>query len=271
MRTLIIPDVHQKLHKVEKILENNSFDKLISLGDWFDDFYDTSIQARKTAEYILDLYCKHGENFTWLLGNHDIPYLFPTVYDYYACSGNTREKVKAIQEVFNGSSKPLGYSVELAYVIKIDGCKDIVLSHAGVSEEHFAKPFSDSVSSESVLERCEQAFKNINLLLRDPILGAGPARGGREQVGGITWLDWHSEFQPVASISQIVGHSPVSHPQIIDELFTRVFPDESLPSLDRYILKPDKSYNINIDTHLENYITIENNELLVHKASVLFD
>lgn len=271
MKILIIPDVHQKLHKVEKILENNTFDKLISLGDWFDDFYDTPIQAQKTAEYILDLYCRYGENFVWLLGNHDIPYLFPTVYDYYACSGNTREKVKAIQEVFKGSSKPLGYSVELAHIIKIDGCKDIVLSHAGVSEQHFAKPFSEEITSEDIIERCAQAFKNINLLLRDPVLGAGPARGGRETVGGITWLDWRCEFQPIYSISQIVGHSPVNYPQIVDELFTTILPDESLPSLNRYMLKPSKSYNINIDTHLENYITLENNELLIHKTSALLN
>jgi hypothetical protein len=166
---------------------------------------------------------------------------------------------------------PLGYKVELAYVIKVDGCKDIVLSHAGVSKEHFAKPFSESVSSESVLERCEQAFKNMSLLFQDPILCAGPARGGRETVGGITWLDWRREFLPIDSISQIVGHSPVSRPEIIDELHARVIPDESLPSLDRYILRPGKSYNINLDTHLEHYITIENNELLIHKTSVLFD
>ena len=271
MRTLIIPDVHQKLGKVEKILENNTFDRLVSLGDWFDDFYDTSMQARKTAEYIIDLFSKHGENFTWLLGNHDIPYLFPSMYDYYACSGNTREKVRAIQEVFGGCSMPLGYKVELAHVVKVEGCLDIVLSHAGVSEDHFAMPFVDCVTSQAVLDRCEQAFRNLKLLFQDPILCAGHARGGRDGVGGITWLDWHDEFQPVASISQIVGHSPVSHPQIIDEFFTRIFPDESLPSLDRYMLKPGKSYNINIDTHLENYITIENNELLVHKASVLFN
>jgi len=271
MRTLVIPDVHQKLGKLNKILENNTFDKLVSLGDWFDNFHDTSIQARKTAERIIELYSIHGDNFTWILGNHDIPYMYPNMFDYYACSGNTREKGRAIQEVFGGSSKPLGYHVELAHVIKVEGCLDIVLSHAGVSEEHFAKPFVDSVSSQSVLERCEQAFRNMKLMFQDPILCAGPARGGRETVGGITWLDWYDEFEPVASISQIVGHTPVSHPQIVDELRTRVIPDESLPALDRYILKPNKSYNINLDTHLEHYITIENNELLIHKASVLFD
>ena len=101
MRTLIIPDVHQKLVKLERILENNTFDQLISLGDWFDDFYDTPAQAKKTAERIIELYSKYGENFIWLLGNHDIPYLFPGTYDYYACSGNTRDKIKTIQEVFS--------------------------------------------------------------------------------------------------------------------------------------------------------------------------
>ena len=271
MRILVIPDVHQKLAKLEKILENNTFDRLISLGDWFDDFYDTPSQAQRTAERIIELYSIYGENFTWLLGNHDVPYLFPNMYDYYACSGNTRDKIKAIQEVFRGSSMPLGYNVELATVIKIDGCRDIVLSHAGVSEQHFSKPFSDNISSEDVLARCEQAFKKTNLLLQDSVLCAGMARGGRQDVGGITWLDWRYEFMPVPSISQIVGHTPLSMPEIIDELRTSVAPSEVLPSLNRYILQPDKSYNINIDTHLEHYITLENNELLIHKASVLYN
>lgn len=269
MTTLIIPDVHQKWRKVEKILENNSFDKLISLGDWFDDFYDTTVHAEKTAEYIVKLYSKYGKDFTWILGNHDIPYMFPNMFDYYACSGNTREKGRAIQEVFGGTSRPLGYNVELAHVIKVEGCLDIVLSHAGVSEEHFAKPFIDSISSQDVLDRCEHAFRNMTMMFQDPILCAGRSRGGRENVGGITWLDWRNEFAPVSSISQIVGHTPMSHPQIIDELRLPVPPDEKLPALDRYILQPNKSYNINIDNHLEYYITLENNELLIHKFSVL--
>lgn len=271
MKTLIIPDVHQKLFKLERILDNNTFDRLISLGDWFDDFYDTPEQAKKTAEFIISLYSKYGDRFTWLLGNHDIPYLFPKMYDYYACSGNTRAKINSIQEVFKGESKPLGYNVELAAVIKIEGCKDIVLSHAGVSELYFAKPFTDAVSSQDVLDRCEEAFKNMKLFLRDPVLCAGAARGGRQAAGGITWLDWNYEFEPVAGLSQIVGHTPTTFPIVVDEFKTKIAPDETLPALDRYKIVQDKTYNINLDTHLENYITIENNELLIHKASVLFN
>lgn len=271
MKTLIIPDVHQKLQKLDKILENNTFDQLISLGDWFDDFYDTPVHTQKTAEYILKLYSVYGDKFVWLLGNHDVPYLFPAMYDYYACSGNTREKAKVIKDVFKDTTKPLGYDVHLAYSVKVDNCKDIVLSHAGVSETHFSKPFVESIDYRSVFERCEEALKNTELLARDPVLSAGIARGGVEIVGGITWLDWRYEFEPISSISQIVGHTPLSVPEMVDDLRVSVLPDETLPSLKKYRINPNKTFNVNIDTHLEHYITIEGNELCIHKSSVLFE
>jgi hypothetical protein len=269
MRTLVIPDVHQKLAKVEKILENNTFDTLISLGDWFDDFYDTPDHAERTANYILKLYSKYGERFIWLMGNHDVPYLYPALYDRYACSGTTRDKLKAINKVFLGS-RPLGFKPKLAHVINVENCLPIILSHAGVSEYHFGQPLEKHISADSVLSRCYIAESFLGLGVDNPILSAGRARGGQEEVGGIDWLDWSYEYAPVEGLSQIVGHTPRSRPQVIDELRTNVTPDEVLPSLDRYILQPDKSYNINIDTHLEHYLTLENNELLIHQSSALF-
>jgi hypothetical protein len=271
MKILVIPDVHQKLEKVSLILENNSYDMLISLGDWFDDFYDTPEQAEKTAHYIVGLYSRLGERFVWLLGNHDVPYLYPALYDRYACSGNTSAKLKAIQNIFKGH-KPLGYSPKLAHVIEIDGCYPLILSHAGVSEHHFGRPRRlKKAEAASVLELCEQALSLSEKNLSHHILKAGHARGGMESVGGINWLDWRHEYVPVKKLSQIVGHTPLSVPSVIDEFRASIAPDEVLPSLDRYKLKPKKSYNINLDTHLEHYITIENNEILIHKLSYLID
>ena len=268
MRILVIPDVHQKLDKLSLILENNTFDTLISLGDWFDDFYDTPEHTERTAKYILKLYSQFGENFIWLLGNHDIPYLYPAAYDRYACSGNTREKLKVVGRVLEGS-KPLGFSPKLSHVVKIDGCLDFVLSHAGVTEHHFGEPLNKEISSDSVAQRCSIAEERLDMGLEDPVLNAGFARGGGERIGGITWADWFYEFGPIRSLSQIVGHTPLKRPEVVDGFSTRIAPDEELASLDRYIPKPDKSYNINIDTHLENYLTIENNEILIHKTSKL--
>jgi hypothetical protein len=268
MKILVIPDVHQKLEKLSIILENNTFDTLISLGDWFDDFYDSPMHAENTANYILKLYSKYGENFIWLLGNHDVPYLFPATYDRRACSGNTRDKLKVINKVFQGSS-PLGFRPKLAHVVEIDECLPIVLSHAGVSEHHFGHPLEKDISAASVLSRCLIAETFLALGLDDPILGAGMARGGREPVGGINWLDWNHEYAPVEGLSQIVGHTPLHAPMVIDECRASITPDDKMPAIDRYRLKPGKSYNVNIDTHLENYITIENNEILIHKTACL--
>jgi hypothetical protein len=270
MRTLVLPDVHQRIDKVEKIIENNTFDTLISLGDWFDDFYDTPDRAEMTAQYILKLYSRYGERFIWLLGNHDVPYLYPALYDRYACSGNTRDKLKAINRVFLGS-RPLGFKTKLAYAIRIENCLPIILSHAGVSEHHFGQPFEKTISADSVLSRCYIAESFLALGVDNPILNAGIARGGQELVGGINWLDWNHEYAPVEGLSQIVGHTPLREPVVIDELKSTVTPDQKMPSIDRYELKPNKSYNINIDTHLEHYLTIEDNALLIHKTSALID
>ena len=41
MKTLVIPDVHQRINNVEWILENEKgYDEVVFLGDWFDSFFD---------------------------------------------------------------------------------------------------------------------------------------------------------------------------------------------------------------------------------------
>jgi hypothetical protein len=198
-----------------------------------------------------------------------VPYLYPALYDRYACSGNTSAKLKVIQSVFKGH-KPLGYSPKLAHAIDIEGCYPLLLSHAGASIHHFGKTKkSKSITAANVLETCDVALKLSGSNLSHHVLRAGYARGGGEDVGGINWLDWTREYVPVKKLSQIVGHTPLSVPVVIDEYKSTITPDEVLPSLNRYKLKPKKSYNINLDTHLEHYITIENNEILIHKLSYL--
>ncbi|MDP3103820.1 MAG: hypothetical protein Q8M95_04345 [Candidatus Methanoperedens sp.] len=47
----------------------------------------------------------------------------------------------------------------------------------------------------------------------NPWLDAGFARGGLQVVGGIIWLDWHDEFDPVPHLDQIVGHTQLNIPE----------------------------------------------------------
>lgn len=270
MRTLIIPDVHLKIDRVKKIIEQNQFDELVSLGDWFDDFYDTIDMARETAEYLVELQNTYGDKFIWLLGNHDVPYVFSSVADAYWCSGNTTDKMKCILQVFNGrlsKSTP-----KLVHIISIKGLKKIYLSHAGLCKEHFANPMDDisefKFTPKIVNERCQRALLNCDIGITDNLFRAGRARYGPLPYGGVTWLDWYAEFSPIKGISQIVGHTPLQgNPMIIDDKSKIILPDTAVDGIDylRYTLKPNKTFNINMDTHLNNYAILADGMLEVHQ------
>lgn len=254
MRVLVIPDVHHKIVRVSSIIKSNNFDTIVSLGDWFDDFNDTLEMCEQTAEYLLQMYDRFGENFVWLLGNHDIPYMYPNAIDYYACSGVTRNKARVIDKVFNGRLNLL--APKLAYVVKPKNTKPIVLSHGGIHEYHF-----HNTSSSGILKRCDKAINNLTEGKRDELLDAGRARYGRCPYGGVTWLDWNREFMPIDSISQIVGHTPLFQPSAIDGEGNYVSADSNPePGVYEYLLEKNKSININIDTHLMNYIILETND-----------
>ncbi len=59
----------------------------------------------------------------------------------------------------------------------------------------------------------EKALQDVRNGKINPWLDAGFARGGKQVVGGITWLDWHDEFEPVPYLNQIVGHTQLRYPE----------------------------------------------------------
>jgi hypothetical protein len=240
---------------------------LISLGDWFDDFNDTVEDNANTAKFILQLYKDFGDKFIWLLGNHDLPYVYPEVSNIYWCIGNTAEKAKAITKIFTRSlNKSL---LKLAHVIKTKKLKPIVLSHAGVHIVQFKQSLYTAgipdITADEILSRCDRALLNCQLGTPDGFLSAGPARYGYAPIGGITWLDWNMEFAPVKGISQIVGHTPNLRPMMTDgEKDTEAIGE--LENKTKHVLKANKCYNINLDTHLNHYAVLDNNELTIYKV-----
>ncbi len=73
------------------------------------------------------------------------------------------------------------------------------------------------------------------------IFGAGWSRGGEYPVGGITWLDWYDEFEPISDYKQIVGHSRGKVPR-------------------------EKLGNWCLDTDLRHYGLITDGELSIHEV-----
>ena len=73
MKTLIVPDIHNKIIEAESIIDHERPDNIVFLGDYFDDFNDSPIIAQQVAEWLKQSLKK--PNRIHLIGNHDICYM----------------------------------------------------------------------------------------------------------------------------------------------------------------------------------------------------
>ncbi len=70
---LIIPDIHHRVSLVDRIRENHPGVPAIFLGDYFDNFFDTTEDMEVTCRW-LERATKSRQD-TFLLGNHCFAYL----------------------------------------------------------------------------------------------------------------------------------------------------------------------------------------------------
>ena len=231
-RTLIIPDIHHKTWVVDEILNAERFDEVVFLGDYFDDFNDTPEDARRTAEWLHAYAGTPG--FTFLYGNHDLPYRFPV--PGLDCAGFTIEKwqeiLQVLEEVHWESFKLHTW---------IDGW---LLSHAGWNRR-FSNA-SGQVNRSWIDQLCAECLSQLHDGKMHPLAAAGMSRGGWQSVGGITWQDW-SELNPIPGLRQIVGHTP--------GVAVRLKGD-------------DDSTAICLDTHLCHYGCLEDGSFTVRSTSL---
>jgi len=174
-RILVLGDIHHAWIRTEKILADlrSQYDQAILLGDYFDDFGDTPGRAAETAYWLA--YSLRQPERIHLLGNHDLPYLFPENPNLF-CPGFTAEKWFAIQANLRAAPPE---RFQLAH------CADAwLLSHSG-----FAAEFAGGGTPESLAARANALLRRLNEDRYEPWLAPGVARGGSQPKGGITWLD----------------------------------------------------------------------------------
>ena len=238
MRTLIIPDLHDKSPVAQAILDTVTWDKAILLGDAFDDFTTDVREAVATANWLqatlknLDIAC--------LWGNHDLHYLW--LWPWLRCSGYSPEKQKAI--LLTGIES---LRTRLRFHVWVD---DWLITHAGLDNRLLPSALrrkgaaSNPSFSEWLSQEEQRCLDCLQFGLRHPWLEAGRDRGGSAPVGGLVWSDVRS-FQPIPGINQLFGHTP---------------------GYDIREVPGRKSRNVCVDTNLGHYAIIENGELTVHTA-----
>ena len=225
MKTIIISDLHNRVDWIELALLSpvlQPYDNIIFLGDTFDDYHDTTQIATNSAEWLKQ--SLHKPNRIHLIGTHDLWYRFP--YNrFISASGNTEKKARAIRSVLADEDWNL---LKLFHYEQ-----NFLMTHAGVHlnligeyvfKHNLINLFDKYITNKEQLngqEIVDQIVKPATIeamnMVKDghahPWLDAGVARGGRQPVGGIIWLDWRYEFEPIQGLNQIVGHTEFQFPE----------------------------------------------------------
>ena len=185
-KEIIIPDLHQRHAWVDGFLAKRKHDRAIFLGDYFDDFDDTVDEAVATAVWLKSHLDDPDRLF--LLGNHDLHYMFPGTNKYRG-SGYSDEKCRAINDVLSPSDwaklKPFVFS------------QGWWLSHAGVGQDGKTMALPNP---ERLLKSLTTDIKLLEKNVR------------RAKLWAIVWTHWRN-FVPVRHANQIVGHSPGREPR----------------------------------------------------------
>ena len=257
-KTLIWSDIHQRVDLLHATLDTLNPEKVIFLGDYWDDFGDSTSGAIKMAMYLRQLIEEHPD-WVYLLGNHDMAYIYPSNDFELWCSGNTHEKRRAIRAILSQ------YHFDKFKLFHFE--QGYLFSHAGIHYQSVGNVLNYPTDQQipALGKLCKDTLENIKVGLTHPILGAGRSRGGDYPVGGITWLDWH-EFDPIDGINQIVGHTPNVQPRIayndVKEFYFTA-DQVSNPYVD--------SMNYCLDTHNNHYAFIEDGKVTIHETAELYE
>ena len=184
MKTIIIPDIHNKFDIAESIIEKEKPDNVVFLGDYFDSFDDSVEIAYQTAAWLKESLEK--PNRIHLLGNHDLSYKDTR----FACSGFSEAKLAALKQI----------KIDLSKLEHYCWVGDWLCTHAGLSNE-FYKEYGMGRTVNDFLQIFSQNKEG-----REKLYECSPNRGGLDRFSGIVWCDY-SEFEDIPGIKQIFGHT----------------------------------------------------------------
>lgn len=194
MKVLVIPDLHNRVGFVGRLIDRVNPDLTIFLGDYFDSYDDDENDASATATWLRDSI--NTPNRIHLFGNHDVPYAYPWNGAVW-CPGWNAKKNKAVNRII---SRDLWNKLQFVHYEQ-----GFLLSHAGFHIRNFAHPIN-GISVESILFNCSEIrhYLEAGTVCKYIRIGSDMGASG---VGGCTWLRWY-EFESIDGINQIVGHTP---------------------------------------------------------------
>ncbi len=248
MRTLILPDLHLKHLIAQRIVDRENPDKIIFLGDFYDNFHDTPEMNVETAKW--DKQMINDPRVTRILGNHDCHYRFNN--KPMRCSGYDWQKDTAINNV-------LTYE-DWDKCVWFTFCDGWLLTHAGLSQSLINSHAKSRDLHDWLIVESKQATHSARTYIgKHWFYEAGRCRGGDAKVGGLVWCDLR-EFRSTPSINQIFGHTPNDEP-LWEHQHGKWIKDD-----DKY--GPNRTGNLALDTHMQHYAIIDDGSVEINETRI---
>ena len=146
MHICVIPDLHNRTEIAERVIDKeiNNVDKIIFLGDYYDNFFDGPEDVAKTSK-LLKNYISDSK-FEFLIGNHDLHYIVGE--PAFRAITWTQEKFDAVNEILS----PEDWE-RFNWSIPIDNW---LFSHAGVNMSDYSQEKLDGILNSHIEEVLEQ-------------------------------------------------------------------------------------------------------------------
>lgn len=203
MKIMIIPDIHGNWkNTIQYIIENkNQVDKIVTLGDYFDDF-DEKLNGKIMIDgfnTLMKLKKAENEKFEILLGNHCLSYISnPNV------SGHHYQYASAYKNIIMNN---------IDYIDIITKINDWYFSHAGVSKTWY-EWFINNERIQKLNIEINDHVKIINTAFHSGFFGffdynrLGKDLGdGDSEIQGPLWIRPNSLIKSSLFDKQIVGHT----------------------------------------------------------------
>lgn len=266
IKTLILSDIHHKIDIADKIIKRVNADKVICLGDFQDDFYDTAKMVENTCHWVNNFVKNPNHIMIW--GNHDKQYAFK--YSIFKCSGYDTWKQHIINDLV---PKKTWDKLKWYYILD----DKWLLTHAGLHKLNLPpsiqslyknRPLFLKSISEHLDNEIRIGFQCAANNTSHWIFNAGYSRGGSQKVGGIDWCDWNMEFVPIRGLNSIVGHTSDNNVRWInlsEGSDTPIDINKEEFVTDSHILdNVELSTNVCIDTNMNHYAIWNGKKLTIH-------
>ena len=209
---LLIPDIHGRDFWKDGIKLRKPGEIIIFLGDYTDPYPEEGIWRYEIPGNMREIF--NTEDAIFLIGNHDLPYLFsnfPTCREDY--DPGRRKEIKTILE--DNWSK--------IHVTWRDPEHKIIYSHAGLLQQSYLHYGGETRTPEWVCEYFEEAWKNKDTRRLFGLARASWMRGGTWNNGSLVWADIREHLEEESLPDywwdgfQVFAHTKLKEPGIIIE------------------------------------------------------